>query len=331
MNRSERVEAALKGKKVDRVPVSAWSHFYDKENTLDSFVNTMLSFQEAYDWDYMKIHSRATYHVENWGYTYTQSGKPGDLPVCTGYPIHQLHDWNKIKALPPDQGALGEHLQAVERIRRGLRGQVPFMMTVFAPIMIAYYLVNFNTKILMAHIRENPKIVGNALAAIAETFAKFVRKLESIGVGGIYFATKQANDETMTATEYRTIARPYDLQVLESAKNLPFNMLHICENRIHFQALVDYPVQVVHWDTTLAGNPNFAEGKKVVSAAVGGGVSRDTMAKGSVEDVKIQAREALAQTGGQHFLLGPSCSVAIAVTPEENLRALRNAPLEGMG
>lgn len=330
MNRAERVEAALRGKKVDRVPVSAWSHFYDKENTLDGFVRTMLSFQETYDWDYMKIHSRATYHVEDWGYTYTQSGKPRDLPVCTGHPIHELKDWNKIKPLPPGQGALGEHLRAVEKIRKGLRGQVPFMMTVFAPIMIAYYLVDFNTKTLMAHIREDPVVVRTALAAIAETFVEFIRKLESIGVDGIYFATKQASEDTMTAEEYWKFARPYDLQVLESAKNLHFNMLHICENRIHFQALADYPVQVIHWDTTLSGNPNFAEGKKLVSTAVGGGVSRDTMAKGSVEEVKAQAREALAQTGGQHFLLGPSCSVAIAITPEENLRALRNAPLEAM-
>jgi uroporphyrinogen decarboxylase len=331
MNRHQRVQAALEGKDVDRVPVSAWGHFYHKEHTAEGLAEAMLSFQEQYDWDFMKINPRASYHAEGWGYTYSQSGKPEDKPRCTAYPLHEVKDWRKLEPLPSDQGVLGEHLRAVELIRKGLKGRVPFIMTVFSPLMVAGYLANLDTQAIKRHVQEDPVAVSYGLAAIAETFADFVRKLAAAGLDGVYFATTWANDGMLRAQEYRELARPHDMLVLEEARNLWFNMLHLCRDRIHLEAMANYPVHAIHWDMHTGGNPNMAEGKTIAPVAVAGGVDRRVLAEGSDEEVKTQVRRALIQTGTRRFLLGPSCSVEIAITPEANFRTMRSEAEKSRG
>jgi len=333
MNRHERIQAALKGKAVDRMPVSAWGHFFHKENTAEGLADAMLAFQEQYDWDFMKINSRACYHAEGWGYTYHQSGKPGERPVCTGYPLRRVEDWKKLKPLPPNQGALAEHLNAVELIREGLRGRVPFIMTVFSPLMVAGFLVgggdNGRTSKVKRHINEDPFAVSQGLAAIAETFANFVRELAGKGVDGIFFPTTWANDGMLTAKEYHELARPHDMTVLEEARQFPFNMLHLCRHPIHLTAMADYPVHAINWDIHAGENPGLSEGKRKISAAVVGGIDRNLLAEGSAEEIKSQVRQALIQTDARHHLLTPGCAVDLAKTAESNFRALRGAAEEG--
>ena len=43
LSKRERVDAALKGEPVDRVPVAAWRHFLDEENKHMYTLNTYLS------------------------------------------------------------------------------------------------------------------------------------------------------------------------------------------------------------------------------------------------------------------------------------------------
>ena len=71
MTQRERLKAALAGTRVDRVPVSAWGHFFTEEVDPDRFIAATMAFQKSFDWDFLKVHSRASYHVEGWGFTYT--------------------------------------------------------------------------------------------------------------------------------------------------------------------------------------------------------------------------------------------------------------------
>ena len=68
----ERIDRHLSGKELDRPAVSAWRHFYDRENTREDLVNSMIEFQRKFDWDFMKINPRADYHVEPWGLSPTR-------------------------------------------------------------------------------------------------------------------------------------------------------------------------------------------------------------------------------------------------------------------
>ena len=59
MNRRQRLETVVSGGIPDRVPVSAWGHFYPQETTAHGLASVMIDFRDRYDWDYLKIHARA--------------------------------------------------------------------------------------------------------------------------------------------------------------------------------------------------------------------------------------------------------------------------------
>ena len=67
MNRKERIMAALHGKEVDRVPVSAWLHFSEVDQDPVSLAKAQISFVKKYDFDFIKMMPQGTYPVQDWG------------------------------------------------------------------------------------------------------------------------------------------------------------------------------------------------------------------------------------------------------------------------
>ena len=325
MNRFERLRAAVAGTPVDRAPVSAWGHFYKEETTAEGLADVMVRFQETYDWDYLKIHARASYHVEGFGFRYEASTRTGQPHKTLSHPIAESEDWRKLRPLGLDDPALAEQFRAIELIREAVAGEVPLIMTVFSPLDIAGKLVDRDSQLLIDHLRQDPESVAQALAVFAETFAPFVRRLGEVGIDGLYFSSKWCNRFKLPADEYRRLARPYDLQVLAEAQGMWCNMMHLCEDGIYLDALADYPVHVFHWDNGTENNPSLADGRTTVGKTVGGGVDSPTLASATPEEVDRKARRAVEETGGRGLLLGPGCSILTAETSEANLRALRQA------
>ena len=321
--RRVRVEAAVQRGKPDRVPVSAWGHFYPQEISARSLADTMVDFFERHDWDYLKVHARASYHVEGWGFRYEASTDPAQLHKSTAMPIQSSADWGKLQPLALDTPALHEQIEAIRTIRERVGDTVPLIRTVFSPLDVADKLVDRDGALLRAHIEENPQAVESAMAAIGDTFARFVAQLVEEGVDGIYFSTKWANDGRLTAEQYARFVRPFDLQVLEAAKPMWCNMLHLCEDAIRLDAMADYPVEVFHWDRSAGHNPSFAAGHAELGSAVGGGVDARTLRTGTPQDVTAMARSAIDEMGGRSLLLGPGCSIQVASTSRANLDALR--------
>lgn len=194
MDRRQRLEAAVTGGTPDRVPVSAWGHFYPQETTAEGLAGVMLDHFRRYDWDFMKVHARVSYHVEGWGFGYQPSTDPAKLHVCTGHPIDSAQAWRKLKPLSMDTPALQEQIRAIRLIRQGLAADVPLIMTVFSPLDSAEKLVDRNAALLKTHIEEAPDAIEQGLGAIADTFARFMKLLVAEGVDGIYFSTKWANN-----------------------------------------------------------------------------------------------------------------------------------------
>ena len=326
MDRFERLHAALEGKPVDRVPVSAWGHFYDKETSAEGLADIMVSFHKAYDWDFLKIHARASYHVEGFGFTYAPSGNRSRLHSCTSQPIRTAADWRKLQPLPLTHPVFEEQFRAIELIRREVK-DAPIIMTVFTPLDIADKLIDRNADLLAQHIAEDADSVRHALSVFAESFAPFVRKLASTGIDGIYFSSKWVNNDPITTRQYRDLAMDFDLQMIREADGLWCNLFHLCQGGVDLGLVKEYPVQVFHWDANAPANPAYGEGRtRVPGAAVSGGVDAATLANATPEDVTRKAVAAIEDTGGRRFVLGPGCSIVTARTPDENLKALRSAP-----
>jgi uroporphyrinogen decarboxylase len=120
MKHRERVAAAIRGGDVDRPPVSMWRHFFDQETSPEGLAEAMLGFQRRFDWDFMQVNPRASYHAEEWGLQVEGDG--AGAPRTAGTPIRAPEDWRNLAVLKPDSGVLGEQLQALEAIAEGPKG-----------------------------------------------------------------------------------------------------------------------------------------------------------------------------------------------------------------
>lgn len=325
MDRRTRLATAVAGGRPDRVPVAAWGHFYPQEITAEGMASAMLDFQRSYDWDFIKIHARASYHVEGFGFRYLASHDPAVEHRTTSQVIVEPEDWLRLRPLTLDDPALAEQFRAIELIRAAAPADIPLIMTVFSPLDVADKLVGRQAALLRTHIDQAPDAVGAALATFAATFAPFVRRLAELGIDGLYFSTKWANRHKLSAAAYRALARAHDLTVLAEARGMWCNIMHVCEGDVHLDAVADYPVQVIHWDNCAAGNPTLAEGAAQLHRCVGGGVDAATLAEGTSAQVLRRGRQAVEEADGRGLILGPGCSVRIARTPAANLHALRAA------
>ncbi len=327
MNKKERVDAALRGDAVDRVPASMWGHDFEREWNPNTLAEAMVESFTRYDWDYMKVNPRACYHVEGWGVKVRPSGEKYKAPVFEDTPIRSSSDWKRIRPLEPDQGALGEQLRALQIINHSVGYDAYFTQTIFCPLGVAHYLAGNNKQAVLNTIREDRNAMHAALRVITETFTTYAIACLEEGASGIFYATNGwASEGLLTADQYREFGEQYDLEFLDAIKSRSkFNILHNCGTRIYFDLLASYPVQAISWATTLEGNPDLAEGKRRSGKAVMGGISEKTTLKdGSPDQVQEEVAKALEQTGGRHFLLAPGCSIP-PETPAKNLEAIRRA------
>ncbi len=323
MNKIERVNAALRGEPVDRVPASMWGHDYLREWSPEGLAEAMLENYRTYDWDYMKVNPRASYHVEDWGARLRPSGDANKGPIFEYIPVQEQGDWRRLRPLDPNKGALGEQLQALRLIANELKGEAYFIHTIFSPLSIAKYLAGNRFEPVQTSIEDNPGALRQALEVITQTFLEYIHATLETGASGIFFATTGwASTDKLTEDQYRTFGIDYDLRVLEACKGASFNVLHNCGEHIMFDLLADYPVQAISWAATLPSNPNLAEGKSRTRKAVMGGISeKTTLPNGSPQQVADEAHAAIQLTEGTRFLLAPGCSIP-PWTPKANLEAI---------
>jgi uroporphyrinogen decarboxylase len=331
MNKLERVEAALRGADVDQVPISMWGHSYLKEWSAEELAEAMLANYREYEWDYMKVNPRASYHVEDWGATLQRSNDPNHGPTFISFPVSEPGDFRRLRTLEPDRGVLGEQLDALRQIRDGLGGEAYFVQTIFSPLSVAKYLAGNHPLPIKQAIQNDPDALLAGLEVITQTFATYARACLEVGASGIFFATTGwASSDLLSEEDYRRFGIDYDLRVLDAvASRAPFNILHNCGDNVYFDLLADYPVHAISWAATLAGNPTLAEGKKRTTRAVMGGVSeKSTLPDGTPEEVAEEVRQAIAQTEGRRVLIAPGCSIPPR-TPRENLAAAAAAARGG--
>lgn len=336
-SKRERVEAALQGEIVDRVPVSAWRHFIPEETHPDTLAQVSLKHFHEFDWDWLKVNPRATYYAEAWGNRYDYDRYDSVLPELISGPINSPQELERIAPVDPTAGVLGEQIDLVRRIKAGI-GDAHFLQTVFSPLSVLSLLIarpthHTVTEAVQAqydgirhHIEENPQGVHAALAAITATLSQYAAAAVDAGASGLFFAiVRLARQGILSEAEYEEFGRPYDIEVLKEVQGAPFNLLHICGPRVYFDSVVHYPVHAVNWAAVGQDNPSIAEARgRVPQALVGGVDEHGTLHHGTPDQVVREAQEAIQATQGRHFLLTPGCGVGDDV-PIVNLHALRRA------
>ncbi len=337
MNKRERVEAALRGEPVDRVPVSAWRHFVPDERSAEGLAAASLAHFREFDWDWLKLNPRATYYAEAWGNRYDFDDYNLVFPRLIGGPLNSPADLDALAPVDPKGGVFGEHLDLVRRVRAGI-GEAHFVQTVFSPLSVLAFLLaradqHDANRLIQAQydgvrraIAENPQGVHHALDVIADALAAYAAAAVDAGASGIFFAiVKLARQGVLTESEYARFGRPYDLRVLNAVQGAPFNLLHVCGPKVYFDAVMDYSVHAINWATLNQDNPTVGAAQCLTQRALIGGVDElGTLQTGTPDAVIAEAQGAIRATGGRRFLLAPGCGTSMDV-PAANLHALRRA------
>jgi len=306
---------------MDRPPVALWRHFPIDDQSPETLAAATLHFQELYDFDLVKVTPASSFCLTDWGVEDRWSGNYEGTREYTKRVIHAPADWQKLNLLNLKKGHLAQQIECLNRLRKEIGSDTPIIQTVFNPLAQAKNLAG--SELMLTHLKQYPDEIVFGLQTIAESTRRFVEACMEAGVDGIYYAIQHAQSRLLRLEEYKTFGIPYDLIVLESARDFWCNMIHLHGDDIYFSILEEFSVSIVNWHDQET-KPSLTEARNTFDGTLCGGMNIDTLVNGTPDQVIAEARQANEQTGNRKFILGTGCVVPIK-TPPQNILAAREA------
>lgn len=221
---------------------------------------------------------------------------------------------------------------ARELAKRRIEG-TPIIQTIFSPFSTLKKLAGDR---LLTDMKEYPRSVHHALAAITATTLDFVGYNIDAGVDGFFFATQNAVKTMMTEEEFNEFGVFYDLAVINSyAKKTWFNPIHMHGEDVYFEKLKDYPVNCLNWHDRHIW-PSLKEARRLTDKCLMAGIRSapyflngvlqydDIILDGTPAEIAEHVKDAISQVDGKGLILAPGCVVNPKASAE-NLMALRKA------
>jgi uroporphyrinogen decarboxylase len=318
----QRLENCLSGSRNDRVPVSLWRHFPVDDQTPEGLAAATLNFQQIFDFDLVKVTPASSFCLKDWGAQDEWRGAADGTRIYTKHVIQKPEDWERLTALDPYIGHLGDQLKVLRLICSALGSNTPVLQTIFSPLAQAKNLAG-NEKLLI-HLHRYPEAVQAGLHTIQTNTQRFVEAACETGIAGVFYAIQHAQFGLLSEAEFSSFGRAYDFHVLEPAQSLWLNMIHLHGSEVMFDLVTDYPVQVINWhdrDTY----PSLEQARAHYKGVLCGGLQREhQMVLGTPESIIAEARQAIEATGGERFILGTGC-VTPTTAPYGNLMAARRS------
>ncbi len=321
MNKRRRLEAAIAGEPVDRLPVALWRHWPGDDQDAEALAAAHLKWQADYDWDLLKIGPASSYSVADWGVEDAWEGHIEGTRRTTRYPVKSPQDWEALRPADPSAGMLAEQIRALKLVGERARAEVPFIATIFSPLSMAKHLAGNET--VLSHMRRHPDQLRAGLDTLTESIVRFIDAARPTGIAGVYYAVQHACYPLMSRDEFQTFGRPYDMRALSAASALWCNVVHLHGKDVMFDLVADYPAAFLNWHDRDTGI-TLAEGLSRTRGAASGGVSQWTIHRDGPEGVLEEIRDARQQTQDRRLLLGTGC-VIMTTTPLRNILAFRES------
>lgn len=326
--------------KPDRVPISLWTHAYNRFAGMrfkkfardgNEMAKAHLAFINQFKVDFLKVTPCGLFFAEDWGGKLDYMEEKASLR-CIEYPIKSTEDWEKLEVLDPKKARLhSEQLKCLQILNNKLKGRMPFLETMFNPLTTAFKIAG--DKQVFFDMRENSSALKKGLQTITETSIEFIRACLSKGATGIFLSIKASSTDVITPHEFDEFNTSFDMELLKVMKNAEATVLHIHSEKRGAELMMDkiskYPVDAINWwnkGTTLTlqkAKTNFANKFCLIA-----GIDHMMTLMKEPQDVENEVKEALehgAVNGG--FMLGPGC-VMNAATPEQNIRAAIEANIK---
>jgi uroporphyrinogen decarboxylase len=323
----ERLQTCIRGGLADRTPVALWRHFPVDDQSPEALAAAHLAYQRTYDFDLVKVTPASSFCLKDWGVDDAWEGNPEGTRRYTKAVVTSPGDWERLPILDPSAPHLAAQLVCLRQIRQELGPDTPILQTIFNPLAQAKHLADRET--LLVHLRKYPEAVMKGLETIAQTTRRFIEATIETGIDGIFYAVQHAQATLLAQEEFERFSRISDLALLEAADGLWCNMLHIHGDAIYFNAVVNYPVQIINWHDretppTLAEAQTSEVFKTSEASVLCGGLSRDTLVYKTPVEIEREASDAIKQTGGRGLILSTGCVVPI-IAPHGNLQAARQS------
>lgn len=311
MTKFDRIEAAINGEEVDRVPFSLWYHFSDipvSQRAGETLAKAELEFYRTYDPDVLKVMHDIPYELPN-----------GMATVDT------LAQWKDLPVLDPEIGNFGQQLRAIQIILEEIGGEAPVIDTVFNPFAYAEKITGGKT---LQFLRENADDFHEGMGQVTESLALWTELLVEQGAAGIYLAVQGAVEDLMTEEEYRLNFLPYDLEIMERVQDTAeMNVVHLHGEKLHWNIWEDLPFHALSWSSNITP-PSIADARKEYDGCILCGVNETTINSYGPEQVIAEIRAAIAATEGLGYIAAPGCAVPTDCPPA-NLHAFKQAVMMG--
>jgi len=318
----DRVEACIRGAAPDRPPVALWRHFPVDDQTPDGLAAATAFFQNTFDFDLIKVTPTSSFCIKDWGVEDRWAGNPEGTRDYTRRAVYHADDWASLPALDPNKGHLGDQLDCLRLLTGSFSPRVPIIQTIFSPMSQAKNLVG--PEQLLIHMRCSPDALHAGLQTITSTTIRFLEEAAHTGIDGIFYAIQHGQYGLLSKDEFREFCRPYDLRVLEAARGLWLNMLHLHGSAVMFEEVSGYPIDIINWHDR-ESSPSLAEALALFNGTVCGGLRQwETMVLCTPDQVRVEALDAIQQSQGNRFILGTGC-VLPTTAPYGNIMAARQA------
>lgn len=288
MNKQERILCAIQGQQPDIIPYSVWYHFGTQFLPGEQAADVVTAFYDRYDLDFLKVMNDYAYPL------------PAGLDR-----IRTIADWNRLTPIKPTEGGFAEQLKLLKVVARRLKNEAFFVDTVFDP----FYVARRTAKdVIFTLLRSHPEEFKRGLEVIAESLRSYVRAVLEIGAAGIFLAVNGATTDFFTREEFREFVKPYSLHVLEAAQAKGvLNILHVHGDRILFDEILNFPVQVLSWEHRHTP-PTFTEARQLTERCFLGGLDEKHPNHMPPDELETQVEQAIQETHGRKLILGPGCS-----------------------
>lgn len=288
----ERVDRALRGEDVDRVPFTFWHHFGLEKYPGDRLAAATLEFHRKFHTSLVKVMS-----------DYPFPKAPGK--------------WHELRV---DDNPFPEQIRALSLIHEGLGNQTYFLETIFNPWNVAEKLSSKEAVLKLK--AEKPQALLDTLEAIAESEARHARKALGVGAAGIFLAIANAQDGILTQADYAKFSEPFDRLILQAAENAPLNTLHLHGDKVYLERFYKgWPVAAINYSNH-GTRVSVADVRRKYPGVIMSGLDETNFRKLSAAAMKQQWQSA-QEAAGKRFILAPGCSIPNDTTDEEMLRLVK--------
>ncbi len=300
MNRRERVEALLQGKRPDRTPLCFWHHF--GVSSPEQTVRDHVRWLEESGIDLLKMMSD-----EFFIYPLGGASAPEDFLA--------------LRPLGKSSPYVRGQIERAGQIHNALKGEVFTLYNAFSPYANLKHAIGQEKAVAL--LNDSPAAFSHALNVILEDTLDVIEGLlTESGIDGLMLCFQGAEETLFDDETYLRFLRPGEAAVVEKANRLSSrNLLHLCgwdgvPDRLERWKI--YPSAMVNWDVDVE-RVKLENGKEYFGDRVllGGLNNRPgtVLTSGTKEAVQSAVCQVLKKAGNSRFILGADCSLPSDIDP----------------